>query len=87
MCHPSVSTLWTNRRLPDVPEREQTVLVVDLGARTFDLALVERVADRLTVLRTGGCRRLGGQDFDRRVAHWLLSVRAYGAACECTQAG
>ncbi len=49
-------------------QREQHILVYDLGGGTFDVSLVSITADALTVVGTGGDHRLGGRDWDDRLA-------------------
>jgi len=48
------------------------VMVYDLGGGTFDVSILEINHDVIEVLATAGNNRLGGDDFDRCVANWLL---------------
>ncbi|MEA3377863.1 MAG: Hsp70 family protein, partial [Chloroflexota bacterium] len=47
---------------------DQVVLVYDLGGGTFDVSLVELMGGVVEVLASHGNTRLGGDDFDRRLA-------------------
>ncbi|MBA4189327.1 MAG: molecular chaperone DnaK [Planctomycetaceae bacterium] len=48
----------------------QTVLVYDLGGGTFDVTLVKLGKKRFQVLAIEGDVRLGGKDWDDRLANW-----------------
>jgi len=52
-------------------ERDQKILVFDLGGGTFDVSLLEIGDGVFEVLATSGNNRLGGDDFDQRVINWL----------------
>ena len=53
------------------------VLVFDLGGGTFDVTVMEVGADRsMEVITTGGDRRLGGIDFDRRILELMAEAVA-----------
>src|SRR6202035_3137900 len=55
----------------DKGEKEQRILVFDLGGGTFDVSLLE-VGDGVVEVRaTSGDGHLGGDDFDKRVVDWL----------------
>lgn len=45
-------------------EKEQTIMVYDLGGGTFDVTILRFDAENITVLSTTGDRKLGGYDFD-----------------------
>jgi molecular chaperone DnaK len=51
-------------------ESPSTVLVYDLGGGTFDVTLVKLGKKRFQVLAIEGDVRLGGQDWDDRLANW-----------------
>jgi Fe-S protein assembly chaperone HscA len=51
---------------------EGVVAVYDLGGGTFDVSLLRRREGIFEVLATNGNTHLGGDDFDRAVALWLL---------------
>ncbi|HVR06930.1 MAG TPA: Hsp70 family protein [Thermoanaerobaculia bacterium] len=48
------------------------LLTYDLGGGTFDVTVMERRQGVITVKAVGGNRLLGGYNFDRELAHWLL---------------
>jgi len=48
-------------------------LVFDLGGGTFDVSILEVEDGVFQVRATGGDAYLGGEDFDRRIAEWLLA--------------
>jgi molecular chaperone DnaK len=52
------------------PESPRTVLVYDLGGGTFDVTLVKLGKKRFQVLAIEGDVRLGGKDWDDRLANW-----------------
>lgn len=50
----------------------QTVMVYDLGGGTFDVSLIQIGDGIVQVLATCGDNHLGGDDFDERIANWLM---------------
>ena len=52
-------------------EKDQKVMVYDLGGGTFDVSIIEMGDGVQEVLATAGNNRLGGDDFDQRVIDWL----------------
>lgn len=50
----------------------QKVLVYDLGGGTFDVSVIEIADGVIEVLATAGDNHLGGDDFDERIAEWLV---------------
>jgi len=54
-------------------EKEQKIMVYDLGGGTFDVSVIEIGEGVIEVLATSGNNRLGGDDFDKRVTDWMLS--------------
>lgn len=52
-------------------EREQKIMVYDLGGGTFDVSIIEMGDGVQEVLATNGNTRLGGDDFDQRVIDYL----------------
>ena len=50
----------------------QKVMVYDLGGGTFDVSIIEIGDGVIEVLATSGDNHLGGDDFDERVANYLL---------------
>ena len=54
-------------------EQDQKIMVYDLGGGTFDVSVLEIGDGVIEVLATAGNNRLGGDDFDEAVMHWLVS--------------
>lgn len=54
-------------------DKEQKVMVYDLGGGTFDVSIIEMGDGVQEVLATAGNNRLGGDDFDKRVMDWMVS--------------
>ncbi|MBQ6735553.1 MAG: molecular chaperone DnaK [Lachnospiraceae bacterium] len=54
-------------------EKEQKIMVYDLGGGTFDVSIIEIGDGVIEVLATNGDTRLGGDDFDERVMNWMVS--------------
>ena len=50
----------------------QKVMVYDLGGGTFDVSIIEIGEGVIEVLATAGDNHLGGDDFDERVANWMV---------------
>ena len=53
-------------------EKEQKVMVYDLGGGTFDVSIIEIGDGVIEVLSTNGDTHLGGDDFDNRITQWLI---------------
>jgi molecular chaperone DnaK len=56
----------------DKGEKEQTILVFDLGGGTFDVSLLEIGEGVVEVRATSGDNHLGGDDWDERIITWLV---------------
>ena len=56
----------------DKGDKEQTILVFDLGGGTFDVSLLEIGDGVVEVKATAGDNKLGGDDWDERVVKWLV---------------
>ncbi|MFR2465724.1 MAG: molecular chaperone DnaK, partial [Clostridia bacterium] len=54
-------------------EKEQTIMVYDLGGGTFDVSLIEIGDGVIEVLATSGDNHLGGDDFDQRIIDHLVA--------------
>ena len=54
-------------------EKEQKIMVYDLGGGTFDVSIIEIGDGVVEVLATNGDTRLGGDDFDARIIDYLVS--------------
>ena len=52
-------------------EKEQKIMVYDLGGGTFDVSVIEIGDGVIEVLSTNGDTHLGGDDFDNRIVEWL----------------
>ncbi|QGU08422.1 Chaperone protein DnaK [Corynebacterium occultum] len=53
-------------------DKEQTILVFDLGGGTFDVSLLEIGDGVVEVRATAGDNQLGGDDWDQRIVDWLV---------------
>jgi molecular chaperone DnaK len=56
----------------DKGDKEQRILVFDLGGGTFDVSLLEIGDGVIEVKATSGDNNLGGDDWDQRVIDWLV---------------
>ena len=54
-------------------EKEQKIMVYDLGGGTFDVSIIEIGDGVIEVLSTAGNNRLGGDDFDQKVADYMIA--------------
>ncbi|WMC91555.1 molecular chaperone DnaK [Kineothrix sp. MB12-C1] len=54
-------------------EKEQKIMVYDLGGGTFDVSIIEIGDGVIEVLATNGDTRLGGDDFDQKIIDWMLA--------------
>jgi molecular chaperone DnaK len=57
----------------DKTEKEQTVLVYDLGGGTFDVSILSLADGTFEVISTAGNNKLGGDDFDQRIVDWMVT--------------
>ncbi|HJD49326.1 MAG TPA: molecular chaperone DnaK, partial [Candidatus Corynebacterium intestinavium] len=53
-------------------DKEQTILVFDLGGGTFDVSLLEIGDGVVEVRATSGDNKLGGDDWDQAIVNWLV---------------
>jgi len=53
-------------------EKEQKIMVYDLGGGTFDVSIIEIGDGVIEVLATSGDNHLGGDDFDERIVRYLI---------------
>jgi molecular chaperone DnaK len=53
-------------------EKEQKIMVYDLGGGTFDVSIIEIGDGVIEVLATSGDNRLGGDDFDERITRYMI---------------
>ncbi|WP_461239581.1 molecular chaperone DnaK [Paucilactobacillus sp. N302-9] len=56
----------------DKQEKDEKVLVYDLGGGTFDVSILELGDGVFQVLSTNGDTHLGGDDFDQKIIDWLV---------------
>ena len=54
-------------------EKEQKIMVYDLGGGTFDVSIIEIGDGVIEVLATNGDTHLGGDDFDNKITDWMIS--------------
>ena len=57
----------------DKGEKEQTILVFDLGGGTFDVSLLEIGDGVVEVKATSGVNDLGGDDWDNKIVDWMVT--------------
>ncbi len=57
----------------DKLDKEQTILVFDLGGGTFDVSILHLADGTFDVLSTAGENSLGGDDFDHRIVDYIVS--------------
>jgi molecular chaperone DnaK len=64
----------------DKMDKEQTILVFDLGGGTFDVSILRLAEGTFEVISTAGDNRLGGDDFDQKIMDYLIQdfKRNYG---------
>ncbi|MCR5299929.1 MAG: molecular chaperone DnaK [Erysipelotrichaceae bacterium] len=55
----------------DKTDKEQKVMVYDLGGGTFDVSILDLADGTFEVLATAGNNKLGGDDFDNVVVDWI----------------
>ncbi|UVD81508.1 molecular chaperone DnaK [Mycoplasma iguanae] len=56
----------------DKKDKEQKILVYDLGGGTFDVSILELENGTFEVLSTSGDNRLGGDDWDNEIVKWMV---------------
>ena len=64
---------------------EGVVAIYDLGGGTFDISLLRLKNGVFEVLATGGDSALGGDDFDRAIAEWVISESGFEAKISLQQ--
>jgi molecular chaperone DnaK len=57
----------------DKTDKQQTILVYDLGGGTFDVSILDLADGTFEVISTAGDNRLGGDDFDQKIIDWLVA--------------
>ena len=58
----------------DKEDKDQKIMVYDLGGGTFDVSILDIGDGVFEVLATSGNNRLGGDDFDERIIEYLLDT-------------
>ena len=58
----------------DKGDKDQKIMVYDLGGGTFDVSILDIGDGVFEVLATSGNNRLGGDDFDERIIEYLLDT-------------
>jgi len=69
----------------DKGEKDQTILVFDLGGGTFDVSLLEIGEGVVEVKATNGDNHLGGDDWDQRIMDWLVEKFKSSAGIDLTK--
>ena len=57
----------------DKTDKDEKILVFDLGGGTFDVSIIEIGDGVIEVLSTAGDNRLGGDDFDQKITDYMLA--------------
>lgn len=57
----------------DKTDKEEKILVYDLGGGTFDVSVLELSNGTFEVLSTSGDNHLGGDDWDNEIVKWLIA--------------
>ncbi len=57
----------------DKGDKDQKIMVYDLGGGTFDVSILDIGDGVFEVLATSGNNRLGGDDFDQKIIEYLVS--------------
>lgn len=58
----------------DKTDKEQKVLIYDLGGGTFDVSILDLADGTFEVLSTNGDTHLGGDDFDNVLVDWMVTT-------------
>ena len=53
-------------------DKEQKIMVYDLGGGTFDVSIIDIGDGVIEVLATNGDTHLGGDDFDEKITRWMI---------------
>ena len=54
-------------------DKEQKIMVYDLGGGTFDVSIIDIGEGVIEVLATNGDTHLGGDDFDNKITEWMMA--------------
>jgi molecular chaperone DnaK len=69
----------------DKADKDQTILVFDLGGGTFDVSLLDIGDGVVEVRATSGDNHLGGDDWDDRIVTWLVDKFKASAGIDLTK--
>src|SRR3978361_875937 len=69
----------------DKADKDQTILVFDLGGGTFDVSLLDLGDGVAEVRATSGDNHLGGDDWDDRIVTWLVDKFRASAGIDLTK--
>ncbi|MDP9165945.1 MAG: molecular chaperone DnaK, partial [Actinomycetota bacterium] len=69
----------------DKADKDQTILVFDLGGGTFDVSLLDIGDGVVEVRATSGDNHLGGDDWDERIIDWLVDKFKASAGIDLTK--
>ncbi|EDX84363.1 chaperone protein DnaK [Synechococcus sp. PCC 7335] len=58
----------------DKQEKDQTILIFDLGGGTFDVSILQLGDGVFEVKATSGNNQLGGDDFDNCIVNWIIEA-------------
>ena len=56
----------------DKTDKDEKIMVYDLGGGTFDVSILELGDGVFDVLATAGNNKLGGDDFDKKIIDWMV---------------
>ncbi|MFE4354220.1 Hsp70 family protein [Peribacillus butanolivorans] len=68
-------------------ERNQTIMVYDLGGGTFDVSILKVENNSFKVIAVDGDSRLGGDDFDQKIVDFLLKKLQNSGSSEKAEEG
>ena len=69
----------------DKTDKEQKVLIYDLGGGTFDVSILDLADGTFEVLSTNGDTHLGGDDFDNVLVNWMVDTFKKDNAIDLSQ--
>lgn len=66
-------------------DKDETILVFDLGGGTFDVSILELSEGTFEVQATNGDTHLGGDDFDQKIIDWMVGEFKQGNGIDLSQ--
>ena len=69
----------------DKTDKEEKVLIYDLGGGTFDVSILDLADGTFEVLSTNGDTHLGGDDFDNVLVNWMVDTFKKDNAIDLSQ--